>query len=163
MAFGGPTFFSVTCAIPGQVQAPENFSKKRNIDLTKYEWENNPEKLAIREKQLQEKINQQISSNEGELSSKDDLTLLAENQLLVQKVKESKRREESYQNGIIEISEDEDENSTELQALRQEMLKDNNEEVLAIHSDIDALKKQKATLTIYNNDLISSLTEVEKS
>ena len=121
------------------------------------------EKLAIREKQLQEKINQQISSNEGELSSKDDLTLLAENQLLVQKVKESKRREESYQNGIIEISEDEDENSTELQALRQEMLKDNNEEVLAIHSDIDALKKQKATLTIYNNDLLSSLTEVEKA
>jgi len=27
----------------------KNFSKKRNIDLTKYEWENNPEKLAIRD------------------------------------------------------------------------------------------------------------------
>ena len=27
----------------------KNFSKKRNIDLTKYEWENDPEKLAMRD------------------------------------------------------------------------------------------------------------------
>jgi len=32
-----------------KVISSKNFSKKRNIDLTKYEWENNPEKLAIRD------------------------------------------------------------------------------------------------------------------
>ena len=121
------------------------------------------EKLAEREKQLQEKINQQISNNEGELSSKEDLTLVAENQLLAQKVKESKKREESYQNGIIEISEDDDENSPELQTLRKELLKYNKGEVLAIHSDVEDLKKQKAMLAVYNNDLLAAVKEVEKA
>ena len=32
-----------------KVISSKNFSKKRNIDLSKYEWENNPEKLAIRD------------------------------------------------------------------------------------------------------------------
>ena len=27
----------------------KNYSKKRDIDITKYEWEDNPEKLAIRD------------------------------------------------------------------------------------------------------------------
>ena len=119
-------------------------------------------KLAVREKQLQERISQQISTNEGVISSKEDLTLVAENQLLAQKIKESKKREESYQNGIIEISEEEDESSPELISLRKEILKDNKDEVLATHSDIEELKKQKAILSVYNKDLVAALKEVEK-
>ena len=120
-------------------------------------------KLAVREKQLQERISQQISTNEGVISSKEDLTLVAENQLLAQKIKESKKREESYQNGVIEISEEEDESSPELISLRKEILKDNKDEVLATHSDIEELKKQKAILSVYNKDLVAALKEVEKS
>jgi epidermal growth factor receptor substrate 15 len=70
--------------------------------------EDKASKLAAREKLLQENISKQIASNDASNSTNDNLDLIAENQLLNQKIKESKKREESYKNGVVNIGEGED-------------------------------------------------------
>jgi len=120
-------------------------------------------KLAAREKLLQENIKKQIATNEASNPEFKNLDIVAENQLLSQKVKESKKREENYQNGVIEVEiDDEDENSPALQALRLEILKDKKGEVLALYNEIDALKSQQATLVSYKKDVASEMLAVEK-
>ena len=70
--------------------------------------EDKASKLASREELLQENILKQIASNDAKNSTNDNLDLIAENQLLNQKIKESNKREESYKNGVVNIGEGED-------------------------------------------------------
>ena len=70
--------------------------------------EDKASKLAAREKLLQENILKQIASNDASNTTNDNLDLIAENQLLNQKIKESKKREESYKNGVVNVGEGND-------------------------------------------------------
>ena len=119
-------------------------------DIFKIETSNSSNKsseLVAREVKLQEKIQAQITENEKVLTEYFNLEKAAENQILVQKLKESNDREESYKNGKTPIL------ASNLDpkalTLRNEILGKSADEINKEYTDVDDLKSQENIVSSY--------------
>ncbi len=111
--------------------------------------------LKAREVKLQEKLNAKVSENEKSLANEFNLEKAAENQILVQKIKESKEREEQYQNGKTSVPT----NSVDPKALalRTEVLGKSAGELEKEYTEIDDLKAQENVVNAYTDVLKSKI------
>ena len=119
-------------------------------DIFKIETSNSSNKsseLVAREVKLQEKIQAQITENEKVLTEYFNLEKAAENQILVQKLKESNDREESFKNGKTPIL------ASNLDpkalTLRNEILGKSADEINKEYTDVDDLKSQENIVSSY--------------
>ena len=119
------------------------------------------QQLARREEALQVKLNAKIESNNNLLNSSEDLNVVAENNLLAQKVKESNKREENFKNGVLNAQEELAFDAPELKALRSELLSGKENVLTDVHSDIAALQAQQIVLNDYESKLIQKLKATE--
>ena len=133
------------------------------LDIKKIEISNSTTKSSeflAREISLQNKIKTQISENEKLLTLNFNLEKAAENQILSQKLKESKDREVEYNNGKITPS-DIIVNTKGLE-LRKEVLGNSSDEINKEYEKLEELKTQENVVSSYI-DVLALKTEKTNS
>jgi hypothetical protein len=126
---------------------------------------NKSDDLANREDELQVKILDQISLNNEEITNNYTIELAAENQILNQKLVESKVRREKYKTGETDVSAPSSTsvNTENLNELRVDLLADDAGIVSENYTKTDELHAQEEILITYKDTLKSSLEEIKKS
>ena len=121
--------------------------------------------LANREDKLQEKILAQIAVNNEAIATNYTLELAAENQILNQKLIESKARKEKYKTGGTDVSVNKSSTVTteKVNELRNDLLAEDAGEVSKNYTKIDELHAQEEILAAYKDTLKSRLDNVNQS
>ena len=113
----------------------------------------------LREREIihQERIEEQITKNNQILAKKDNPILSRENDILKAELAESKLREENYRSISSPINEENSQKEKFVASLREDLLQENSDVLLAEFSTINQLKKQDLILSEYENNLESKL------
>ena len=121
--------------------------------------------LSNREDKLQEKILAQIAINNEEIANNYTVELAAENQILNQKLIESKARKEKYKTGGTDVSVNKSSAAAtdKVNELRNDLLAKDAGEVSKNYTKIDELHAQEEILEAYKDTLKSRLDNVNQS
>lgn len=134
--------------------------------------EQNTQKAKLREEKLQQLLQKRMEANQKKMAVKEDLSLLAENQVLAEMIDESKARTntnvavENKNNGVTNPNNSEAPktaaNPKTTEQLRKDLLGTEQKTATQDFTALEDLKKQRSILEAYNTKLSDKLTATEK-
>jgi hypothetical protein len=118
--------------------------------------------LAEREAVHQDRLNEQITTNEKSLEKKEDPELKAATEILKTELAESKTREESFRTSEEPVVATSEKKESYVANLREDLLQGKSDAVTSEYSSVEQLKEQDQVLESYEKQLEQQIEKKEE-